>query len=78
MQELVQGPRRRLQAPPGPSESESRKTNAVASTASVQESRELSARAVGDELRRIVVLTKFRSKRGRRTTMSTPSQPADV
>ena len=49
-QDLVQGPR-------GPSESESRKTNAFAPTASVQDSRDLSARAVGDELRRIVALT---------------------
>ena len=57
MQELVQGPRRLIQAFPGPSESESRKPNAFAPTASVQESRELSARAVGDELRRIVALT---------------------
>ena len=57
MQESVQGPRRLIQAFPGPSESESRKPNAFAPTASVQESRELSARAVGDELRRIVVLT---------------------
>jgi hypothetical protein len=49
-QELVQGPR-------GPSESESQKTNVPAPTASVQDSRDLSARAVGDELRRIVALT---------------------
>ena len=57
MQELVQGPRRLFQAPPGPSESESRETNAFAPTASVQASREPWARAVGDELRRIVALT---------------------
>merc|ERR1712166_1390423 len=56
MQELVQGPRRLIRAPPGPSESESRETNAFAPTASVQASREPWARAVGDELRRIVVL----------------------
>ena len=49
-QELVQEPR-------GPSESESQKTNVRAPTASVQDSRDLSARAVGDELRRIVALT---------------------
>ena len=55
-QDLVQGPR-------GPSESESRKTNAFAPTASVQDSRELSARAVGDELRRIVALTIQRQAR---------------
>ena len=57
MQELVQGPRRLLQAPPGPSELESRETNAFAPTAPVQASREPWARAVGDELRRIVALT---------------------
>ena len=57
MQELVQGPRRPIQAFPGPSESESRKTSAFAPTASLHDSPELSARAVGDELRRIVALT---------------------
>eukprot|EP00964_Phaeocystis_antarctica_P024614 scaffold13786_cov58-Phaeocystis_antarctica.AAC.7 len=77
MQELVQGPRRLFQAPPGPSESESRETNAFAPAASVQASREPWARAVGDELRRIVVLTVQKRARSP-STMSTVSQPADV
>ena len=63
MQELVQGPRRLIRAPPGPSESESRETNAFAPTASVQASREPWARAVGDELRRIVVLVSLKRAR---------------
>ena len=71
-QELVQGPRRPIQALPGPSESESRKTNAFAPTASLHESPELSARAVGDELRRIVALT---IQKQARSTMSTRAQP---
>ena len=75
MQELVQGPRRLIQAFPGPSESESRKTSAFAPTASLHDSPELSARAVGDELRRIVALT---IQKQARSTMSTRSQRAGV
>ena len=78
MQELVQGPRRPIQALPGPSESESRKTNAFAPTASLHDSAELSARAVGDELRRIVALTVQKQASPHRTCVLKAVRPHTV